>query len=157
MRTINEIIIHCADTPEGRKTTVADLEKWHKERGFKTIGYHYVILLDGKVEAGRPIEQMGAHCEGHNANSIGVCYVGGAIWRDGVDSKGKPIKGKDGKAVLIPKDTRTDAQKQALKTLVQKLMKQYKLTAQQVHGHNEFANKACPSFDVQAWKKEVKL
>ena len=139
MRTINEIIIHCTATPQGREVSVATIAKWHRERGFKTVGYHFVIHLDGKVEAGRPIEQAGAHCLAHNENSIGICYVGGT------DANGNA------------KDTRTDAQKQALKTLVQKLMKQYKLTAQQVHGHNEFANKACPSFDVQAWKKEVKL
>lgn len=139
MRTINEIIIHCTATPEERKVSVANITKWHKERGFKTIGYHFVIHLDGKVEIGRPIEQAGAHCLAHNEDSIGICYVGGT------DIKGNA------------KDTRTNAQKQALKMLVQNLMRQYKLTAKQVHGHNEFAKKACPSFNVQEWIKEVKL
>lgn len=139
MRTIKEIIIHCTATPQGREVAVATIDKWHRERGFKSIGYHFIVHLDGKVEVGRPIEQAGAHCLAHNENSIGICYVGGT------DAKGNA------------KDTRTNAQKQAMKMLVQNLMKQYKLTAQQIHGHNEFANKACPSFDVQAWKKEVQL
>jgi N-acetylmuramoyl-L-alanine amidase len=139
MRTINEIIIHCTATPAGREVTVATIDKWHRERGFKSIGYHFVIHLDGKVEVGRPIEQAGAHCLTHNEDSIGICYVGGT------NAKGDP------------EDTRTNAQKQAIETLVRNLMKKYKLTQQQVYGHNEFAKKACPSFDVQAWKKEVGL
>lgn len=139
MRTINEIIIHCTATPEGREVSVATIDKWHRERGFKCIGYHFVIHLDGKVEIGRPIEQAGAHCLTRNEDSVSICYVGG------INTKGEP------------KDTRTEQQKQALKMLVQNLMKQYKLTQQQVHGHNEFAKKACPSFDVQEWKKEVNL
>lgn len=139
MRKIDEIIIHCTATPEEREVSVATITKWHRERGFKTIGYHFVIHLDGKVEAGRPIEQVGAHCLAHNENSIGICYVGGT------DAKGNA------------RDTRTNAQKQSMKMLVQNLMKEYKLTAKQVYGHNEFAKKACPSFDVQVWKKEAGL
>ena len=139
MRKINEIIIHCTATPQGREVSVATIDKWHRERGFKSIGYHFVIHLDGKVEVGRPIEQAGAHCLTRNENSIGICYVGGT------NAKGDP------------EDTRTNAQKQAIETLIRNLMKQYKLTQQQVYGHNEFAKKACPSFDVQAWKKEVGL
>ena len=74
MRHINEIIIHCSATPEGRDYTVADIDRWHKARGWRGIGYHYVIYRDGSVHAGRPVEQIGAHCTGHNANSIGICY-----------------------------------------------------------------------------------
>ena len=94
--------------------------------------------LDGTIEYGRPIEQIGAHCQGHNRNSIGICYVGGLSY--------------DGK---YPKDTRTPAQRKALCQLVHQLLSQY--TNATVHGHNEFANKACPCFDVQQWKKEVGL
>lgn len=155
MRQIKEIIIHCSDTPEGRKQTVEDLRAWHKARGFKDIGYHYVILLDGTIAEGRDIEQAGAHCTGHNANSIGICYIGGAIWKDGVDSIGKPIKGADGKTHLIPKDTRTPAQCKALVDLCRELKRKY--PAATIHGHNEFANKACPSFNVKQWKEEVDL
>ncbi len=147
MRRIDEIIIHCSDSPEGRNDKAEDIRKWHKQRGFSDIGYHYVIDLDGTVEKGRPIEQAGAHCTGHNRNSIGICYIGGAYWRDGVNAKGKPIKGKDGKAVLMPKDTRTALQRMAMKELVAQLQEQFSDAT--VHGHREFANKACPCFDVE--------
>lgn len=148
MRRIDEIIIHCSDSPEGRNDKAEDIRKWHKQRGFSDIGYHYVIDLDGTVEKGRSIEQAGAHCTGHNRNSIGICYIGGAYWRDGVNAKGKPIKGKDGKAVLMPKDTRTALQRMAMKELVAQLQEQFPHAT--VHGHREFANKACPCFDVEA-------
>lgn len=130
MRHINEIIIHCSATPEGRDYTVADIDRWHKERGWRGIGYHYVIYRDGSVHAGRPVEQIGAHCTGHNANSIGICYIGGVA--------------ADGKT---PKDTRTPAQRIALRELVEELRAKY--PGATVHGHREFAPKACPSFDVQ--------
>lgn len=94
MRIINEIIIHCSATPEGKDYTVEQIKQWHKQRGFSDIGYHYVIYRDGSIHSGRPIERIGAHCLKHNAHSIGVCYIGGVA--------------KDGKT---PKDTRTDAQK----------------------------------------------
>jgi len=128
MRTINKIIIHCTATKEGRSTTVAEVTNWHKDRGFVTIGYHYLIGLNGEIWTGRPVEQVGAHCTGQNANSIGVCYVGGL----------------DGD--LQPKDTRTAEQKESLVRLVGELKERY--PAATVHGHREFANKACPCFDV---------
>ena len=130
MRKINEIIIHCSATTEGRHFTVEDVRRWHKERGFADVGYHYLIYLDGSVHAGRPITQVGAHCLGHNAHSIGVCYIGGLA----SDKK-------------TPKDTRTSQQKQALKALVQLLQLNYPEAT--VHGHNEFAKKACPCFEVK--------
>ena len=88
MRTINEIIVHCTATAEGKDYTVEDITRWHKARGFKTIGYHYVIYRDGTVHAGRPENEIGAHCQGHNAKSIGVCYVGG-LTADGEVAKAK--------------------------------------------------------------------
>lgn len=130
MRTINEIIVHCSATPEGRNVTVKDIDTWHRQRGFRCIGYHYVIYLDGSVHTGRPESQVGAHCLGHNSHSIGVCYIGGVA--------------KDGKT---PKDTRTDAQKESLIKLIKELKAKYPKAT--VHGHREYANKACPSFDVQ--------
>lgn len=130
MRTINEIIVHCSATPEGRNVTVEEIDKWHKMRGFRCIGYHYVIYLDGSVHVGRPESQIGAHCKGHNSHSIGICYIGGVM--------------KDGKT---PKDTRTDAQKESLINLIKDLKKKYPKAT--IHGHREYANKACPSFDVQ--------
>lgn len=131
MRTIDKIIIHCSATPEGREHTVEDIDQWHKQRGWAGIGYHYVIYLDGSIHKGRPIEQQGAHTLGHNAHSIGICYIGGVA--------------KDGRT---PKDTRTYKQKESLVNLVNELEERFPSAT--VHGHREFANKACPSFDVKA-------
>lgn len=128
MRKITEIIIHCSATIEGKDFTVKDIDRWHKQRGFKTVGYHFVIRLDGTIEQGRPLEMIGAHCTGHNAHTIGICYIGG------LDSSGKP------------KDTRSQAQKDVLWSLVKSLQKKY--PGATLHGHNEFANKACPCFKV---------
>lgn len=136
MRKINKIILHCAATPEGKDFTVADIYRWHRARKFNGIGYHFVIYRDGSVHPGRSLSIAGAHCTGHNANSIGVCYIGGCA--------------ADGKT---PKDTRTPAQRTALATLVKDLLKQY--PGATVHGHNEFAAKACPSFNVKEWLTEV--
>lgn len=138
MRPINKIIIHCSATPEGRDYTVAQIRDWHvRGRGWKDIGYHFVIYRDGTVHVGRDISQIGAHCTGQNTGSIGVCYIGGVT--------------ADGRQT--PKDTRTPAQKRALRELVEKLCRQYGISTQRVYGHNEFANKACPCFDV---KKEFR-
>ena len=130
MRQITEIIIHCTATPEGRDYTIDDIRRWHVARGFADVGYHYVIHLDGSVSRGRPLTQQGAHCTGHNSNSIGVAYVGG-VAADGKTSK----------------DTRTEKQRVALRNIVRDLLTQFPRAT--THGHREFAKKACPSFDVQ--------
>ena len=129
MRQINEIIIHCAATREGRDFTVEDITRWHKARGFATIGYHYVIYRDGSIHEGRPLEQIGAHCVGHNKHSIGICYIGGCA--------------SDGKT---PKDTRTPEQKEALLALLRHLKARFPNAT--IHGHRDFAAKACPSYDA---------
>jgi N-acetylmuramoyl-L-alanine amidase len=77
MRPINRIIIHCTATPEGRDVTISDVRKWHIARGWRDVGYHFLIRLDGTVETGRPIEQAGAHVKGFNSDSIGIAYAGG--------------------------------------------------------------------------------
>ena len=64
MRKIREIIIHCSATKEGRNFTVADIDRWHRERGLRCIGYHFVIYRDGSIHVGRAIEEVGAHCKG---------------------------------------------------------------------------------------------
>jgi len=129
MRKIDKIIVHCTATPAGREVTVADVKAWHKARGFRTIGYHYLVYLDGTVHAGRRESEVGAHCLGQNARSIGVCYVGG------LDA-----------ATGEPRDTRTPAQRRALRELVGSLRRRYPSAT--VHGHREFAAKACPCFDI---------
>ena len=82
MRNIKYIIVHCSATAEGKDFKEKDIDKWHRQRGFTCIGYHYVVDLDGKIEVGRPESQIGAHCKGYNSVSIGVCYVGG-VAKDG--------------------------------------------------------------------------
>jgi len=83
-RTIDEIIVHCTATPEGKDFTVQQIRDWHvKGNGWRDIGYHFVVYRNGDVMPGRPIAQPGAHCAGHNAHSIGVCYVGGCDTEDG--------------------------------------------------------------------------
>lgn len=136
MRAIKKIIVHCADTPEGRDDRAADIKRWHtEERGWSDIGYHYVVDLDGTIEPGRPVEKAGAHCTGHNADSIGVCYIGGCD---------KSMK---------PKDTRTDAQKASLVLLLKYLVAKYPGVT--IYGHRDFANKSCPSFDAKKEYEEI--
>tara|TARA_R110002020_G_scaffold17516_10_gene61455 strand:- start:30 stop:434 length:405 start_codon:yes stop_codon:yes gene_type:complete len=131
MRRIDKIIIHCSATNESQDFCVRDIDRWHKARGWSEIGYHFVIKLDGTLEVGRDIEKVGAHCFGHNKRSIGICYIGGC------DENGKP------------KDTRTEKQKRALRSIVGILKQDYPKAT--VHGHNELCNgkKACPSFEVK--------
>lgn len=130
MRKISELIWHCTATPEGREVSVAEITEWHRQRGWKTIGYHKVVHLDGSVENGRPESQIGAHVAGHNTGTIGYVYVGG-------------VK-KDGKT---PKDTRTDAQKATMLRLTKEAVAKYGLT--KVSGHRDYAAKACPCFDAR--------
>lgn len=128
-RKITEIIVHCTATPAGKDYTVDDIRKWHKRQGWSDIGYHYVVYRDGSIHGGRDVDIAGAHCTGHNTNSIGVCYVGGV--------------GRDGKT---PKDTRTVAQAEGLENLLRLLKEIYPQA--KIHGHRDFAAKDCPSFDA---------
>lgn len=137
MRKINKLIVHCSATPEGRDVKTETIKDWHvNSNHWKDIGYHYVIELDGSIHKGRDENVIGAHCSGQNANSIGICYVGGVA--------------KDGKT---PKDTRTDAQKQSLLKLLKELKAKYPNAT--IHGHREFAAKACPSFDAKYEYKDL--
>lgn len=126
MRTINKIIVHCSATPEGRHTTVEEIDLWHKQNGWKGVGYHYIIYLDGSIHKGRDVEMTGAHCVGHNKDSIGVCYIGGCDRN------------------MKAKDTRTPEQKEALIELLTRLKKRY--PDAKIYGHRDFANKCCPCF-----------
>ena len=147
MRKITEIIIHCSDTQEGRDVTADEIRTWHmvpKEKGgpgFRDIGYHEVIRLDGTMEYGRPYADVGAHCEGHNTNSIGICYIGGRKIVEGTDK-------------WEWADTRTEAQKAALRRSLAYHLIYYNLQPSCIHGHREYANKACPCFDVRQWVKD---
>ena len=131
------IILHCSATREGQDVKAKTIKQWHKDRGFDDIGYHYVIDLDGTIEKGREEDLVGAHCKGHNATSIGICYVGGCD---------KNMK---------PKDTRTPEQKRSMLSLVRKLVNKYKIPVTQIWAHHDFdKHKACPSFDVSEFRKD---
>ena len=129
MRKIRKIILHCSATAEGRAFTIDDIRRWHiRGNGWKDIGYHYVVHLDGSIHQGRKEEAVGAHCRGHNHDSIGVCYIGGAA-ADGA----------------TPKDTRTPQQRAALDRLVGDLQGRYPEAG--VYRHRELnPGKTCPSF-----------
>lgn len=131
MRPIEEIIIHCTGTVPSDLTTVEAVRRYHVNTlGWKDIGYHYLIYLDGSIHQGRPIDQAGAHCKNHNQRTIGICYVGG------LDVNKKP------------KDTRTLRQVAAIRQLVQSLKVCFP-TIKKVSGHYMYDNKPCPCFDVK--------
>ena len=104
MRSIKYLVVHCTATPEGKNFKAKDIDLWHRKKGWSGIGYHYVIGLDGTVETGRPEAEIGAHVQGHNEFSLGIVYVGGCD------------------ANMVPKDTRTPAQKTAFKSLLKTLL-----------------------------------
>ena len=135
-RTIHHIVVHCSATPNGRRVTAKDIDYWHRQRGYLRIGYHYVIGVDGTVEQGRPESEPGAHVQGHNTNSIGICLVGG------LDAKGRPS------AAYAP------VQWTALERLIRELLDRY--TNAEVLGHRDFpgVRKDCPCFDVRSWWAE---
>ena len=144
MRTIDHIIIHCSATREDCSLTIEELETVHRRRGFRGIGYHYYIRRDGTVANTRPLEVVGAHCKGHNAHSIGICYEGG------LDAKGRPW------------DTRTPEQRRAMHLLVAQLLKRFKNNVC-ICGHRDLSPdlngdgviepeewiKECPCFEVR--------
>ena len=128
MRTITLLIIHCSAVKPNQTSSARQIDEWHKKRGWKCIGYHYVIRRDGSIEKGRPEEQVGAHCLNHNQHSIGICYEGG------LDINGKPA------------DTRTPEKKATLRARLEELHRSYSRAF--IMGHNTFANKACSCFDA---------
>ncbi|QWP79216.1 N-acetylmuramoyl-L-alanine amidase [Lysobacter sp. K5869] len=133
MRPITALVVHCSATPAGKPFRAADIDRWHREKGWAGIGYHFVIPLDGSVEPGRPLAEAGAHVEGHNRDTIGICLIGG------VDATGKPAA------------TFNERQYDALELQLRALRGRFP----QAHilGHRDFPGvvKACPSFDVRAW------
>ena len=126
MRTITLIVIHCSAVKPDQTSSAAQIDTWHRQRGFKLgIGYHYVVRRNGEIEQGRPEWLVGAHCMNHNKYSIGVCYEGG------LDARGQPA------------DTRTTEQKAALRTLLADLHRRYPRAV--IVGHHDLnLQKACP-------------
>ena len=140
MRRIDHLVVHCAATRPGADLGAAEIRKWHVEgNGWRDIGYHYVIRRSGRVEPGRPPEEVGAHVSGHNSNSIGVCLVGG------LNAAGKSA------AEYTPE------QWTALRKLLGRLAGRF--PDAEILGHRDFpgVKKDCPCFDVRAWLAEVGL
>ncbi len=149
MQHINHIVVHATATKEGENFTALDIHRWHLQKGWSGIGYHYVILLDGTIVPGRPEYWQGAHVKDHNENSLGVVYVGG------LDKNGKP------------KDTRTDEQKEALNCLLYELKQRH--TDAEILGHRDFSKdlnhngiiepsefmKDCPCFNAKEEYKHI--
>lgn len=142
---IRKVVVHCSDSPDNVDIGVAEIRVWHtapkpQGRGWKDVGYHYVVRRSGKVEVGRfengdsvlEGREIGAHVKGHNSDALGVCWVG----------KTKP----------------TDAQRHALVALLKGLCLAHGLEAKDVFGHCELdAGKTCPNLDMRALRVEVEL
>lgn len=149
-RRIDYIVVHCTATPEGQSKTVEQIRAEHKKQGWSDIGYHYVVDLQGNVRLGRDVDISGSHVSGYNSYSIGVVYVGGLE-----NDPRKPY------SQLKAKDTRTNAQKAALMSLLIDLRRLYPNA--KIVGHRDFSPdknhdgvisenefiKWCPSFDAK--------
>lgn len=139
MRPINEIIVHCTATradwwaKSATKDKVAEVRRWHMDRGWKDIGYHFLIDRNGTLALGRPIDQVGAHTQGHNTGTIGVSLFGGF----------------DSAATDKFSANFTPEQDKGLRQLIKELTARYKIRT--VSGHNQYAAKACPGFNVSTW------
>jgi N-acetylmuramoyl-L-alanine amidase len=140
MRPVSEIIVHCTATQANWMANrtlaakIAEIKLWHKARGFSDIGYHFLIDRDGTLSAGRPLETVGAHVQGHNTGTIGISLLGGhgSSADDRFD------------------DNFTMEQDKALRELIGSLKARFP-TIRKVSGHNEYAAKACPGFRVAGW------
>lgn len=135
------IVIHCSATRPHQDIGAREIRKWHMAQGWSDIGYHYVIRRNGKREKGRALDAIGSHVAGHNADSVGVCMVGGVNRRDW----------------LKPENNFTKEQWATLRSTVAELLKRYPRA--KVLGHRDFpgVQKACPSFDARAWARANKF
>lgn len=138
MAKITHIVVHYSATYGDQNLTVKDIDRMHRDRGWKMVGYHFVIRRDGMIENGRPENTIGAHVGGQNTGKIGICWLGGLNRATG------PDKGVD---------NRTAAQTDALIWLIRDLLKRY--PDAKVVGHRDLANTQCPGFDVPAWWAKV--
>lgn len=138
MSKITHIVVHYSATFADQNLTVRDIDKMHRARGWKMVGYHWVIRRDGVVEQGRPEAMVGAHVGGHNTGKIGICCIGG------LDRATGPNKGVD---------NRTPEQIASLIKLIRDCLKRY--PGAKVVGHRDLAPTQCPGFDVGAWWASV--
>lgn len=135
------LVVHCSATGPKQNIGAADIDKWHRAKGWKCIGYHYVIKRDGTVEEGREEETIGAHVENWNSVALGICMVGG-------------VSADDPK---VAQNNFTSAQWDSLEELLKRMKAKYPQA--HIQGHRDFpdVHKSCPCFDAQAWAKEHKL
>lgn len=135
-RQIKKIVVHVSDSDDSLDFGFRDVNEWHKQRGFLSpsgihCGYHYIIRRNGTVEVGRPLEEAGAHVQGHNAKSIGICWIG----RNHISPE----------------------QKKSLMTLIRDTAKQFNLDlVDDVFGHYELnPGKTCPNLDMVKLRAEL--
>lgn len=140
MRKIDEIIIHCTATrpnwwaDRSAQEKVNEVRRWHvEERGWRDVGYHWLIDRDGTIVKGRDESDIGAHVAGHNSTSIGVSLFGG----HGSSNDDRF------------EDNFTQEQAAALRQLIVQIKDRYDI--KKISGHNEYSNKACPGFRVRPW------
>tara|TARA_B100001250_G_scaffold88319_2_gene73104 strand:+ start:4125 stop:4538 length:414 start_codon:yes stop_codon:yes gene_type:complete len=133
---VQYIVIHCAATRPSMDIDAETIDKWHKERGFDKIGYHYLIKRDGGIEEGRKENEAGAHARGYNNKSLGVCLVGGVSEED----------------INVAENNFTQEQWQSFEHLIDQLEERH--LGAKIIGHNEISEKDCPAFDVQKWLNE---
>jgi N-acetylmuramoyl-L-alanine amidase len=129
------IFVHCSATPPSMDIGVKEIRRWHKNRGWADVGYHFIIRRNGHISIGRPLDAVGAHVVGYNSKSVGVCLIGG------INKQKEPEKNF------------TKEQMDALTVTVGFLKMMYPTA--ELMGHNEVSNKACPSFDVKQWWKDT--
>jgi N-acetylmuramoyl-L-alanine amidase len=133
-KPIKHLVVHCSATKPSQVVDITDIDRWHRQKGYLKVGYHYVILRDGEVQKGRPDTEVGAHVQGHNTGTLGICLVGG-------------LNEKTGKSEA----NYTDEQYAALSGLLFKLQLEH--PDADVKGHRDFpkVHKDCPCFNVSEW------
>ncbi len=129
------IIIHCAATGPSHDVDIKDIDRWHRAQGWRMVGYHFFIKRDGTLQTGRPLMDGGAHAQGYNERSVGVCMAGGVA--------------EDGST---PENNFTPEQWNSLHNIVTELQQQFPQA--KVIGHRDVAKKNCPCFDVSGWRSE---
>ena len=132
MNKPNKVILHCSATPDkGNWVNAEVIDDWHRDRGWRCIGYHWVIKRDGVIEKGREENEIGAHARGHNKGSIGVCLVG-------------------------TKDF-TSEQVSSLKVLFKEIKNRHSIDYNNWFCHYEFANKDCPNIPNRVLRELLRL
>jgi N-acetylmuramoyl-L-alanine amidase len=141
MRNLTEIVFHCSATrldwyaDKTFEEQIAEMRRWHVvDNKWSNIGYHFAIARKGRTLPARPLTQTGAHVKGHNTGTVGVCLIGG--------------HGSDAFDAFDANFTKQQAA--AASKLIRELVKQYPSIVK-ISGHNDYAAKACPGFQVEGY------